>query len=68
MTEEEIARLIAEGKMPHEWIQFHNLTCCARCGVVQRADGKNKPCKGPVKITLRVEKGLGKSGRQKGDI
>lgn len=26
---------------------------CARCGIVRRAGGKNSPCKGKVKVTLR---------------
>lgn len=29
------------------------LSSCACCGVVQRADGANKPCKGIVAIALR---------------
>lgn len=26
---------------------------CARCGTVRRTDGKNSPCRGRVKVTLR---------------
>lgn len=26
---------------------------CLDCGIVRRADGKNKPCKGPVALSLR---------------
>lgn len=37
----------------HEWWVWHGLTCCKKCGIVQRADGKNKPCKGIVKVELR---------------
>lgn len=37
----------------HEWTMFHKLECCKVCGVVRRRDGQNKPCKGPVKVTLR---------------
>lgn len=29
------------------------LTCCRLCGIIKRADGKNKPCRGPVKVGLR---------------
>jgi len=34
----------------HEWHERFGLTCCRVCGIVQRADGKNKPCKGPMKL------------------
>lgn len=27
--------------------------CCRVCGMMRRADKKNKPCKGPAKIELR---------------
>ena len=37
----------------HDWFQRFGLTCCKRCGVVQRADGQNKPCPGPVRVGLR---------------
>lgn len=46
----------------HKWITndprwpnaTRDLTCCERCGVVQRADGQNKPCRGVLpKITMR---------------
>lgn len=37
----------------HLWFEWHGMTCCKLCGIVKRADGKNKPCKGEVKITLR---------------
>lgn len=39
----------------HEWFRPSALSydCCRICGIVKRADGKNRPCKGPVKITLR---------------
>ena len=29
---------------------------CRNCGVVRRADKKNKPCNGPAKIDVRAEK------------
>ena len=46
----------------HEWISddprwpsaTKDLTCCVRCGVVQRADGQNKACRGVLpEITMR---------------
>ena len=38
----------------HIWIDRFGLTCCETCGIVQRADGKNKPCKGTVRVGPRV--------------
>jgi hypothetical protein len=37
----------------HHWIKFRSLVCCRDCGIVRRADDRNKPCKGVVKIGLR---------------
>lgn len=41
----------------HEWVERKfsemTLTCCNKCGIVKRRDGKNKPCRGVVKIGLR---------------
>jgi len=40
--------------MSHRWFFFEGVPCCQICGVVRRADGKNKPCKGETsKITLK---------------
>jgi hypothetical protein len=49
--------------LKHEWVPVNTLLStetatypvCKRCGIVMRADeaNKDKPCKGPVKITLR---------------
>lgn len=33
--------------------RYPHWLCCIKCGIVKRADGKNGPCKGPVKVTLR---------------
>lgn len=42
-------------ELEHDW--FHSglspHPCCRVCGIVQRRDGKNLPCKGPTKIGLR---------------
>ena len=39
----------------HAWFKFKddNFNCCAKCGIIQRKDGKNKACPGKVKIALR---------------
>jgi hypothetical protein len=37
----------------HRWEGFHGLTACSTCGVIKRADGANKPCRGKVDVTLR---------------
>lgn len=39
----------------HEWIKRpqDQWEFCKICSLIKRADGKNKPCNGPVKITLR---------------
>lgn len=26
---------------------------CSQCGIVRRADGQNKPCRGKVRVTAR---------------
>lgn len=43
----------------HIWAQQFGLTCCLRCGIVKRADGKNKPCPGIVHVELRDTKPQG---------
>lgn len=37
----------------HLWVPGLRWEHCCVCGVVKRADGKNKPCKGPTKVVLR---------------
>lgn len=40
----------------HKWFQhpkFRPLVTCKLCGIVQRADGRNKPCPGPTRVQLR---------------
>lgn len=41
------------GEKEHAWFKRFGLICCKKCGIVQRADGKNKPCRGPVRVGLR---------------
>lgn len=38
----------------HHWIERFNLVCCRDCGIVRRADDKNKPCKGVVSVGPRA--------------
>lgn len=40
----------ANYKAQHQWHTFLGLVCCKLCGVVKREDGKNRPCKGIVKM------------------
>jgi hypothetical protein len=47
----------------HEWVKWDrpldqalesgHIYYCQVCGMVKRADGKNNPCKGPIKVALR---------------
>lgn len=41
----------------HKWREFDmrgsKIIACDRCSTVLRHDGKNKPCKGQVKISMR---------------
>jgi hypothetical protein len=37
----------------HVWFKRFGLICCKQCGIVRRADGKNKPCPGPVRLGIR---------------
>ena len=47
--------------LQHEWrnddrrLVSHNIRVvfCRRCGIIQRADGRNKPCPGLVNVELR---------------
>lgn len=42
--------------MAHDWFshpKFKPLITCRACGVVKRADGKNGPCRGKVRVELR---------------
>jgi hypothetical protein len=51
VTEDRAHVWLAPGEAPNtsKW------TCCAECGLVQRADGRpQKPCRGHVGVELRV--------------
>jgi hypothetical protein len=47
----------------HEWWMWRSpaaekhglpfMECCKNCGFIRRADDRNKPCKGHVKVGLR---------------
>lgn len=40
----------------HRWTKhIGDWECCAVCGVVRRYDDLNKPCRGPVRATVRGE-------------
>lgn len=41
--------------LSHVWWIFAGMTCCRVCGIVQRRDKENRPCKGPVKVRPRVD-------------
>lgn len=49
-----MARL-SEAQRRHDWFRFRPgwPVSCRKCGIVQRADGKNSPCKGVVRVELR---------------
>ena len=60
--------------LDHKWMLFKTAKgksmwpYCTVCGVVQRTDLQNKPCTGPVKITLRSSSDtLGKKMKSKRD-
>lgn len=42
--------------LSHQWFWPKGIRweCCKVCGIVRRADDKNGPCKGPVKIGPRA--------------
>jgi hypothetical protein len=37
----------------HSWTDYKGLPVCGICGIVKRAEGTNKPCKGPVFVEPR---------------
>lgn len=41
----------------HEWVERKTMDkivqVCKRCGIIRRADDKNKPCKGIARVTTR---------------
>lgn len=48
--------LLAGADATHEWQPFMDgLLACKLCGIVRRRDGKNKPCRGRVRVALRAE-------------
>mgnify|MGYP001592762384 CR=1 FL=1 len=43
------------GDETHDWftpIQM-GYECCRQCGIIRRADHKNRPCRGWIGVTLR---------------
>jgi hypothetical protein len=47
------ATVIAESN-GHHWIKWHTFVSCRDCGFIRRADDKNRPCPGTVKVDLRA--------------
>lgn len=42
----------------HKWVDSYKSIkgpLCLICGIMKRADGKNKPCKGPTRIATRKQ-------------
>ncbi len=48
---------LAGGSREHRWArrETFGFTACSACGIVRRADGKNKPCRGPVVVRPRTD-------------
>lgn len=40
---------------PHDWIwvEIAGTNACRRCGLIQRSDGDNRPCRGNVPVKMR---------------
>jgi hypothetical protein len=51
-------------KREHDWIERFGLNCCRKCGIVQRADGLNNPCPGPIRVELRQNRISGRAALQ----
>lgn len=48
----------------HKWWKWRGWICCKKCSIIRRADGKNKPCPGNVKIGLREKSKLRRLSKQ----
>lgn len=53
LTRRSAVRYDRDADATHQWWIWHGFECCAICGIVRRADRKNKPCRGPVKIVCK---------------
>src|SRR5262249_41909487 len=50
------AEIDADGT--HDWFNpgwFSSWECCRQCGIIRRADRKNKPCRGAVHVETRIK-------------
>lgn len=47
------AALAAKTHLWGKWLPSQEWESCYICNIVRRADDKNKPCKGPVRLSLR---------------
>jgi hypothetical protein len=41
-------------EVEHHWADYYGVLACSTCGMVKRADGRNKPCRGKTTIGLRT--------------
>jgi hypothetical protein len=40
----------------HHWVRWRQFICCRDCGIIRRADDRNKPCPGIVRVGPRVSR------------
>ena len=53
---------VAPDQPNHQWREAHGpikWPHCSVCGVIQRSDGRNGPCKGPASVTTRTDQPTG---------
>ena len=55
MAEQDMEAILGIGI--HDWFvpAFIGRECCRKCGIMRRADDRNKPCRGKVVLSLRDE-------------
>jgi hypothetical protein len=54
--------MTVDGDATHKWWIWHGMECCELCGIVRRADRKNNPCRGRVRVVLKEEEsGMGEA-------
>lgn len=44
---------VVAGSGQHQWAPWRGHSVCRRCGFIERADGKNRPCPGVVCVAIR---------------
>jgi hypothetical protein len=59
LVDDILAALGPQADQPgHQWREAHGpikWPHCSVCGVIQRRDGRNGPCKGPATVTTRTD-------------